>query len=81
MAGEGVAELGARSRSAAARIDEAYSLRLLVVAVLTLLVLLILGRLFAWIAGGVGRRAQRVLPPRVARVLGVAAAPRCCSYW
>ncbi|KRG42852.1 hypothetical protein ARC20_10585 [Stenotrophomonas panacihumi] len=55
-------------------IDEAYSLRLLVVAVLTLLVLLLLGRLFAWIAGGVGRRAQRVLPPRVARVLGVAAA-------
>ncbi|HYG05735.1 MAG TPA: alpha/beta-hydrolase family protein [Stenotrophomonas sp.] len=55
-------------------IDEAYSLRLLLVAVLTMLGLLLLGRLFAWVAALVDRRAQRVLPPRVANVIGVVAA-------
>jgi len=55
-------------------IDEAFSLRLLVVAVLTLLVLLLLGRVFAWIAGMVDRRAQRLLPRRLANVLGITAA-------
>jgi len=55
-------------------IDEAYSLRLLAVAVATLLGLLLLGRLFAWVAGVVDRRAQRILPRRAANVLGVAAA-------
>jgi len=55
-------------------IDEGYSLRLLLVAVLTLLALMLLGRLFAWVAAVVDRRAQRVLPRRVANVIGVAAA-------
>ncbi|HEY9256118.1 MAG TPA: alpha/beta-hydrolase family protein [Stenotrophomonas sp.] len=55
-------------------IDEGYSLRLLLVAVLTSLGLLLVGRVFAWIAAMVDRRAQRVLPRRLANVIGVAAA-------
>jgi len=55
-------------------IDEAYSLRLLGVALATLLGLVLLGRLFAWIAAVVDRRAQRILPRRVANVLGLACA-------
>jgi uncharacterized membrane protein len=54
--------------------DESFSLRLLIVALLTFLVLLGVGRAFAWTARRVAAAARRVMPAPVARWLGLAVA-------
>ena len=51
--------------------DEAQSLRLLVVAAATFFVLLLVGRAFVWLARRISAAMQRVLPPPVARLLGL----------
>lgn len=51
--------------------DEAQSLRLLLVATATFLVLLLVGRAFAWLARRISAAMQHVLPGPVARLLGL----------
>jgi len=54
--------------------DEGFSLRLLLLALLVFAVLLVLGRAFAWVAGRVGTLSRRVMPAPVARLLGIVVA-------
>lgn len=53
-------------------VETMHPLKLCAVALLTFAVLLALGRLFSWIAGGVAGRVRRYIPRRVANVLAVA---------
>lgn len=54
--------------------DEGFSLRLLLIALLVFAVLLVLGRAFAWVARRVGALSRRVMPAPVARLLGIVVA-------
>jgi len=54
--------------------DEGYSLRLLLIALLVFAVLLVVGRAFAWVARRVGALSRRVMPAPVARLLGIVVA-------
>lgn len=54
--------------------EEAHSLRLMLIAAVTFLALLLAGRAFAWVARRAGAAAQRIMPPPVARLLGLGVA-------
>ena len=54
--------------------DESFSLRLLLIALVVFAVLLVLGRAFAWVARRVGALSRRVMPAPVARLLGIVVA-------
>lgn len=57
-----------------APMEQTYSLRLLLIALVTFAVLLAVGRAFVWVARRVGRAARRRVPAPVAGVVGISAA-------
>jgi len=54
-----------------APVETAHPLKVCVIALISFAVLLVLGRLFAFVAGSLAVRTKRVIPRKVANVLGV----------
>ncbi|WP_282297351.1 alpha/beta-hydrolase family protein [Stenotrophomonas sp. PS02289] len=63
-----------RAVTGLAPMEQSYSLRLLLIALLTFAALLAIGRAFLWVARRVGAAARRRLPAPVAGLLGVGVA-------